>query len=261
MNNLVEIVAASTATVLGIVGVVDGIKFYLRRRRLQSIPRTVIAKLEEGMAEVHGRARAENYLISPISKTECIWYRYEVKEMSGGRRMNWHTIAEGSHSVPFFVHDETGTVAVDPTDASFEASPRFIFKDDVGILDGIGRSIDRIGDWGKSSDEKLAGMSMVNVKPHDPGWFEFWTSGDRRFTEYLIAANDVVCVSGAVVRSSESGQLIIKKGGWDSTLFIGDGTELALVSKLRKKALYRCGYGLLGLGIGCIGILRLLNVI
>ncbi len=82
--------------------------------------------LEDGTVELEGTAAELDGTISgKYSNKSTLAHTWEKKEKEttrdsdGNKKTNWKTVRSGENSVPFLVEDETGSVAVDPEDASF----------------------------------------------------------------------------------------------------------------------------------------------
>lgn len=80
--------------------------------------------LERGAVEVEGTAEPiedEGTISSPYTGTECLAFEFEHKESR--QRVHdddttWRIVEHGATSRPFSVTDDTGTVAVDPAEAT-----------------------------------------------------------------------------------------------------------------------------------------------
>lgn len=61
-------------------------------------------------------------LTAPTSRNTCLAYTWEKQERdrstTGDNRTTWQTTGEDEDAVPFYVADDSGRVAVDPTDAT-----------------------------------------------------------------------------------------------------------------------------------------------
>lgn len=81
--------------------------------------------LEDGVVEVQGTAEPiDETLSAPYTGTSSLAYTYEKErkernhDSDGGSRTRWRTVESGSARTPFYVTDDTGSVAVDPEGAS-----------------------------------------------------------------------------------------------------------------------------------------------
>jgi hypothetical protein len=90
--------------------------------------------LADGAVEIEGTAEpvvleegVEVTVPSPTTGTDCLAYTWEKQEerRSTGRRgrTTWTMAGENEESVPFFVADDTGRVAVDPAEATLSLKP------------------------------------------------------------------------------------------------------------------------------------------
>ncbi|WP_135821842.1 GIDE domain-containing protein [Halostella litorea] len=80
--------------------------------------------LESGVVEVQGTAEPiDGTLDAAYTETDCLAYEYEEKHKhedhddDGNEREEWRTVDSGGDETPFYVTDDTGSVAVDPDGA------------------------------------------------------------------------------------------------------------------------------------------------
>lgn len=116
--------------VISVIGVPAGIYLFYRgfavlarKRLIEDIPRSTIRSASIGEVEVTGKAAGPYTILSPLSQTECYYYRAEA-----------HLLGEPLHrslarkrwvenlSVPFFLDDETGSVMIDARGAEIDLS-------------------------------------------------------------------------------------------------------------------------------------------
>lgn len=66
--------------------------------------------------------RSEVTLAAPTSRETCLAYTWEKQEQdhstTGDNRTTWQTTGEDEEAVPFFVSDDSGRIAVNPSDAT-----------------------------------------------------------------------------------------------------------------------------------------------
>lgn len=87
----------------------------LRKKRLiEDIPTSTIRGLAMGLVELHGKAEPTTLLKSPLTKTECVLFKYLIEEsIRTGKSSRWVKIASGdSFYCPFWLNDETGKIMV-----------------------------------------------------------------------------------------------------------------------------------------------------
>jgi E3 Ubiquitin ligase len=110
----------------GFAGVVIGVFLffrgfpYLKRKRLiQNTPTSTVRGASLGAVEVSGTVVGPYTLISPISESDCFYYRAIARSSS---KEDKKTIEETLYA-PFFIDDGTGPVLVDPRGAEMELQP------------------------------------------------------------------------------------------------------------------------------------------
>ena len=109
---------------------------YLGTRRsglkseMDRLPTTDVgAVVAGGQVEVKGQVSCDAPLQAPHANVDCIYYTYKVQRRerrhstssSSGSRYHWVTIDSGSANVPFILTDGTGSIAIDPQGATFDA--------------------------------------------------------------------------------------------------------------------------------------------
>lgn len=96
-----------------------GLQAFWRLRLVVDTPTARLRSVPEGYVELRGRARPQRALVTtPLSGTQCVWYRYRVEERrQSGRNSSWVTVQRGDAGRPFLLDDGTGHCLVDPTGA------------------------------------------------------------------------------------------------------------------------------------------------
>lgn len=86
---------------------------FRRARAVSDTPTSRIGSAHQGYVELVGRARpfGEAPLLSPHSRTPCVWYRFRVEERHDNK---WRTRGEGRSDASFRLEDGSGTVLIDP---------------------------------------------------------------------------------------------------------------------------------------------------
>jgi hypothetical protein len=110
----------------GFAGVVTGVFLffrgfpYLQRKRvIENTPTSTVRGAPLGAVEMSGRVVGPYTLISPISESDCFYYRAVARSSS---KEDKSTIEETLYA-PFFIDDGTGLVLVDPRGAEMELQP------------------------------------------------------------------------------------------------------------------------------------------
>jgi len=95
---------------------------HIRIERL--LPTSKIGSVTVGLAEVRGHTRAVETCLSPLSKTECIAYRYEKQRVSlEDGRVKTVVLNSRTDIMPFELVDDTGHVLVDIDDLEIMGVP------------------------------------------------------------------------------------------------------------------------------------------
>lgn len=156
----------------------------LRRKRLiENIPTSTVRGLAMGLVELYGKAKKKTLLKSPLTKTECVLYKYLIEEYrSSGKSGRWVKIASGdSFFSPCCLDDATGRILVFPKGAEL------IFPVDYEFKTGLGKTI---------SGNLIEFMENNNIS------FRSWF-GNRalRFKEWYIREDEDLYVLGTAKKS------------------------------------------------------------
>jgi hypothetical protein len=140
-------------------------------RIIKDTPRSKIRSMAMGIVEIHGGVEADTVIKSPFSKTDCVYYKWVIKEYrkssssskGGSGSYRWEEMSSGEKGIPFFAKDETGRVWVDPKGGEFHVSPKRVFyqkgKGIFGSIAALGKLI----------------KALKNFDPHTP---ESFIAGD-----------------------------------------------------------------------------------
>jgi len=178
---------------------------------------------EDGVIEVQGEVEQleDELLTTEYTDTPAVVHEYKLQvheeNRSGDAGAEWQTVDSGTEAQPFYVTDETGSVAVDP--------------------DGATVSLDM---------EKISGGSEIDIGPVD-------ASTSKRH-EGLLAPGDHVHVFGqkrhAQGDGPESERFYIGDGGETDTFSVSDTTETRTIVRYIGGGLLSLIFGLAALAVG-----------
>ena len=94
-------------------------------RLIANTPTAKIRSAVQGYVELNGQTRLMDgpVIVSPISGSRCVWYRYKVEEKSEHQQANgqsisyWRVIKQATSGELFLLEDDTGRCIIDPDDA------------------------------------------------------------------------------------------------------------------------------------------------
>lgn len=145
-------VARMCAVATAMLGVLAWAAALRRARAIDNIATARIASAAQGYAKVQGRASvdASNLIFSPVSNTQCIWYRYRIYERSGSDE-EWRDVDKGCSSATFEIVDTTGTCRIDPDHAEvMGADERTSYSGDTKTVEELlhgGRTLYVLGEF------------------------------------------------------------------------------------------------------------------
>lgn len=124
----------NTVISIGVLVLIAALSLYgwiynLRRgRAIADIAPSSINSAAQGYVELNGRSsvHADNMVVSPLSGTRCVWFRYIVSEKVGD---NWQVMSEGISPYTIQIDDGTGTCQVDADGAEVIGATRRVSYD------------------------------------------------------------------------------------------------------------------------------------
>lgn len=95
-----------------------------KARLIEDTPTSKIRSAHQGYVEVIGMCQASDWPVqySPLSHTECLWFRYSIqKHERHGKQSSWRTLESGSSEQPFMMADGSGECTVFPDRAEVKS--------------------------------------------------------------------------------------------------------------------------------------------
>ena len=243
-----DFIMAAVFSLVGLIAIFLGFIKLRKFRLIKDTPRSKIRSLAMGIVEIHGSVGAFNeaLITAPFSKSECVYYKYSIKEYrrkssgkKGGSTYTWETVSSGNRGVPFLAIDETGQVCVNPDGAESEIracsvyhQDRRGFTGDFRMMWDFFKSLQKWdGNPAMLKEEFIEGLQLVSEKSA----LGRARVGDRRFYEYRITPGDTLFVLGTAANDSTyPGDVVIRKGQNEKTFIISDRPEKGVLKELKK---------------------------
>ncbi|MBV9480583.1 MAG: hypothetical protein JO249_07510 [Acidobacteria bacterium] len=111
-ESLLVLVGALGGVLAGFYLFCRGFGLLARKRLIENIPRSEIRSAALGQVEISGKALGPYTIISPLSLSDCYYYK-AVAYPTGEDAKQAHRSSAEILSVPFFLGDQTGNVMVD----------------------------------------------------------------------------------------------------------------------------------------------------
>ncbi|MBZ5561303.1 MAG: E3 ubiquitin ligase family protein [Acidobacteriia bacterium] len=96
-----------------------GFFVYRRYRLLADLPMMPIRSVAMGLVEVQGGAVPDRTILSPITRTSCLYFKVEIQavEKEKGGHTNMARVGTDTGWARFYLQDDTGKILVDPEGA------------------------------------------------------------------------------------------------------------------------------------------------
>ncbi|MCP4566200.1 MAG: hypothetical protein GY841_01330 [FCB group bacterium] len=258
---------------------IGGFVFFLgffkwrKLRVIRDIPRSKIRSMAMGVVEIHGNVEADQLIRSPFSKTECVYYKWQIKEYrqssssSGkGTSRKWEEVGSGESHVPFFAKDDTGKALVEPDKAEFVVSYKNAFYQKGEGLIGSLKAIPKIIEALKNFDPQDPGSLNIDdsdlVPMSERQGLQSIRIGDRKYYEYIIEPDDNLFVLGtAAADPTTPDGVVIRRGKNEKTFIISDKGEKAVLASLKKTVRTCFIFGGIFLAAGIVILLMNLGII
>jgi len=265
---------------VGLVWFFRGFRVYREYRVLLDTPEMPIRSIAMGLVEIHGKAKTEQTVSSPVTKTPCCFYKVDIErwvhDKNGG---HWSHAATDADGVKFHLEDGSGRVLVDAQGAECDLLQSG--KAETGRGRGISLSWTL---WGKSDPALATGpmaseadllayarsavgrrgsgfsLNSGSFLPSLSGALNLGgSSADRfRLSEYLILPDHWYDITGTCAENpapqDEHDRNLIRKGTNEPTFLISWRSEREIERTLRKRAALRI-FGGAALAVACLGIL------
>jgi len=222
--------------------------------KIKNTPTSKVRSAAAGLVELYGKAKCQEKLISPITKSTCTYwkvdaqYYYQTKNSSG-----WRTFFSDLSGKQFYLEDDTGKMLIDPKSAQVSIPPDFNFQ---------GHLSDKAF-FGLIPQQQLDAKVLSYLEENPNAKEAFKGQGGRliRVYEYYIAEGDSVYVLGSAepLEGAHSEvaheNLIVRKNNYDKMMFISDSSEAKIVG---SNSLESWVYLFLGLGITITALIVML---
>jgi hypothetical protein len=267
----------------GLALFVRGFLVFRKYRILADMPRSMIGSIPMGLVQIHGKAKSDITVVSPVTKTKCLFYRVNVSMTVSGKDTHSSLKSRGKdqRGAAFYLHDETGKVLVDP----YEAELDVVCTADRKVRGGHGSSMRKLL-WGEGdplsspsnrvSDYELETYAIEVLGVREERWnpFAFLNemfpahdpdSGKASdFTyylkEYCVVADRWYDATGSCTWNpqpfDDTDRHMIAKGKSEPIMLISDKSEKGVEQALKNRALQNI-FG--GGGLALIGLAGLLS--
>lgn len=259
-----------------------GFWVFRKYRILADMPRSMIGSMPMGLVQIHGKAKGDVTIVSPISKTQCLFYRVNVSMSSSGKDTDRSLNSRGTETggSPFYLQDQTGKVLVDAREAELDV----VCTADRTVRGGHGSTMRRalfgegdplLSPSNKVTDYELETYAIEVLGARDESWNplaflkeispdhdpDSGRAGSYRYhlKEYCIVPDRWYDASGTCTWNpqplDETDRHMIAKGKNEPIMLISDKSEKGVEQALKNRALmYIIGGGILAV-IGLAAIL------
>jgi len=140
-----------------------GLRTYRESRLLQDTPGTPIRGIAMGLVRIHGKAKSERLVTSPVCHTPCCFYQVNIEKWKNeGETGKWSHYGTESDGVRFYLEDSSGRVLVDAHGAEYDL-------EGTAVRDVAGATASRSAARGASDAELLGYVAEVGPSAEPPG--------------------------------------------------------------------------------------------
>lgn len=271
----------------GLFWFAKGFRGYWESRLVSDTPECPIRTLAMGRVHVHGKAKGETQVTSPVTHSPCFFYKVVIEKWAadsrgGGHWAHYRTVTDG---VPFYLEDATGRVLTHALGAEYDLiqSGRREIGSGSALVRLLGKEDDRLTQAmimrTAPTDNELrafvagfpplnrqmgmlfqtAGAVALESLTHE------WTlteasaaSGRFRLTEYCILRDHWYDVTGACFENPNphdaNDRNLIGRGTDGSPFLISWRSEQGVEAELRHRAALHV-FGGAALSIACLTLL------
>ena len=147
----------------GVWSFFKGFGAYRESRLLQDTPEMPIRSIAMGPVRIHGKARSEHPVSSPISHTPCCFYVVDIMKWKGDeQRGGWTHYGTEADGVRFYLEDSSGRVLVDPRGAEYDIEKTLVREAPSTMASSFAAP-------GASDTELREYVTRVGPSPERPG--------------------------------------------------------------------------------------------
>jgi len=255
-----------------------GFRTFREYRVLMDTPEIPIRSVAMGLVEIHGKARADQTVPSPVTRTPCCFYQVEierwVRDKNGG---HWSHAATDADGPKFYLEDASGKVLVDAHHAEYDLIQTAKVQTGGGLGGSLGRMFSGIGAptvaTGTMASEvdlfsyaqtvvsrlgssfSLSGGSLLSLG----GGINLGSGSSNRYrlSEYLVLPGHWYDLTGTCVENptpqDEHDRNMIVKGTNEPTFLLTWRSEKEIRRTLRNRAAQYI-FGGAFLAVFCLGI-------
>jgi hypothetical protein len=255
-----------------------GFRVYREYRVLLDTPEIPIRSMAMGLVEIHGKARAEQTVASPVTRTPCCFYQVMIErwvaDKNGG---HWAHAATDADGVRFYLEDGSGKVLVDAHHAEYDlirtakVTTGGALGNSLGrLFSGLGAPAVATGTMASPAELHSYAQSAVSRLSHSflgggnllgmGGGINLGSGFSNRYrlSEYLIVPGHWYDLTGTCVENpspqDEYDRNLIVKGTNEPTFLISWRSEKEIKQTLRNRAALRI-FGGAALAVACLAFL------
>src|SRR5215471_5810192 len=152
---------AGWGIVLGPILFLRGFRLLQRKQLILDTPRSTIRGAALGLVEMSGKAVGPYTLVSPLSETDCLYYRLTGKSEPGSELVSPKM---RELCAPLFLDDGTGTLMIYPERCELDLQPSFSSENDDAAEEYCIRPGDKIFVRGTLRENPWATKSPVTER-------------------------------------------------------------------------------------------------
>ena len=223
----------------GLVIFSRGLLLYGRALLVEDTPAMPIRSIAMGFVQIHGTARGERTIWSPVSGRSCYAYKIRIERFGNKVGLRGSHVRTDTKGLRFYLEDATGQVAVDPEGAEFdipETSRREVATENQALFANVTPLDFDTGpvlDGDPASDQYLLAYAQGQS-------IRYFESQPYRFIEYCIVPDREYTILGTCAQNAnpagDHDRNVINRGQQESAFLISSKAEIDLRETLSQNS-------------------------
>lgn len=170
-------------------------------------------------------------VLSPLSKTPCVFYRFVVEQNSIWKHEDWTPIIDDIQSVKCSLKNDSGEIFFDPEKTDIEISD-YRYRETFLSLEEVDmKLIEEFNEKGDENAEKPNPFQGTLLKLYKKEYDKIYFTEPLRIREIILKNGDEINISGKVIGDDKNLEF---KTGKNNVVIVSDDNDSKLAKVLFK---------------------------